>query len=106
MVTNPNLVVVVMQEMEQKEFNYWEDVVFYQKQGHTKEESEDLAYKDLMSVFNKVCDAIDKNPKGCCVICKYSEGVWDTGNVECEFHGGLHKNDDVCDQFKEVGLDG
>lgn len=92
-----------MPEMERKEFNYWEDVVYYQQQGYTKKEAEDLAYKDLTRVFNKACDAIDKKSKGCCVICEHSEGVWDSVNVECEFHGGMRKNDDVCDQFKGIG---
>ena len=40
---------------------------------------------------------------GCCAICKYSEGIWDEEKVGCILHGGLHKNEDVCVQFKEVG---
>nr|WP_302600265.1 hypothetical protein [uncultured Cellulosilyticum sp.] len=43
------------------------------------------------------------SPKGCCVICEYSEGVWDEEKVGCEIHGGMHNNDDVCTQFKEIG---
>ena len=37
-----------MDEMSQDEFNYWCQIVYYQEQGYSKEEAENLAYKDLM----------------------------------------------------------
>ena len=42
-----------------EEFNYWEAIRQYEKQGYTKEEAEDLTYKDLMEVFEKACEIID-----------------------------------------------
>lgn len=44
--------------MSVEEFNYWEQVVYYQKQGYSKEDAENLAYKDLMKTFEKVCAII------------------------------------------------
>lgn len=43
-----------------EEFNYWEAIRQYEQQGYTKEEAENLAYKDLMEVFEKVCEIIDR----------------------------------------------
>lgn len=45
--------------MSVEEFNYWEQVVYYQKQGCPNEDAENLAYKDLMETFEKVCAIID-----------------------------------------------
>lgn len=48
-----------MDEMSEEEFNYWEQIVYYQEQGYSKEDAENLAYADMMEILQRVCAIID-----------------------------------------------
>ena len=48
-----------MEEMTEREFNYWEAINYYREQGYSEKGYEDLAYNDLITVFDKVREIID-----------------------------------------------